>query len=92
MSAPSSVIDRLFDIGQMAAAHERLEEADPIAADLARSVYDRLHERLRLTPDEADALARWLDWSRGAQNDPAVARNGLAKAALALGLTTPLSY
>ena len=92
MSAPSSVIDRLFDVGQMAAAYERLEETDTVAAELARKVYDRLHERLRLTPDEADALARWLDWSRGTQNDHAVARNGLAKAALALGLPTPLSY
>jgi hypothetical protein len=86
-----SIIDELYEADTMVAAFERLDDADPIAAKLAREVYDRLHERLRLTDEEHEALTRWVAWSRGAL-DADEARNTLAKAAARLGLPTPIGY
>jgi len=86
-----SIIDKLYESDTMVAAFERLDDADPIAAKLAREVYDRLHERLRLTDEEHEALVRWVAWSRGTL-DAAEARNTLAKAAARLGLPTPIGY
>jgi hypothetical protein len=86
-----SVIDKLYESDTMVAAFDRLDDADPIAAKLAREVYDRLHERLRLTDEEHEALVRWVAWSRGTLNADE-SRNALAKAAALLGLPTPIGY
>jgi len=87
VASGESVIDYVWPQRDFYKLLSAVQSKDEMAADVLRSIYEALYEKMELDRSTTDALNRVKNISPGARPD--VARNQIFKAANSLGIRLP---